>query len=102
MKHIVLTIGFLFATGLASLHAEATSKSNSRIAEFYQNFPGSDANKDGTLTVSEMREFILRKVRSSATSENYPPLKRLLKKAPEADLNKDGVLTKTELIKFLG
>ena len=83
------------------LHAETNSQNNSRVKEFYSNFPRSDANKDKVLTLTEMRAFILKKVKSSATSENYPPLKRMLKKAPESDLNKDGTLTKTELIKFL-
>ena len=81
--------------------AEVTSKNNSKVREFYANFPGSDADRNGVLSLTEMRTFIMKKVRSSATSENYPPLKRLLRRAPKADLNRDGVLTKTELIKYL-
>ena len=80
---------------------EANSANNDRIAEFYDNFPKSDADDNGVLTVAEMSTFIMAKVKSSATSKNFPPLKRLLKKAPEAALNQDGVLTKTELIKHL-
>lgn len=91
--------GVLFSCGLVS--AETNSSNNSKVKEFYRNFPGSDANKNGVLTVAEMRSFIISKVRSSATSKNYPPLKRLLKKEPSADLNNDGVLTKSELVKFL-
>ena len=98
-------IVFIFcALALASpalIHAEADSENNKRVKEFYTNFPGSDANRDKVLTLTEMREFILKKVKSSATSENYAPLKRMLKPAPDYDLNKAGVLTKTELIKFL-
>ncbi len=81
--------------------ADVTSKNNSKVMEFYRNFPGSDANKNGVLTLVEMRGFLESKLMSSATSENFLPLKNLLNKAPESDLNKDGVLTKTELIKFL-
>ena len=94
-----LLIVLAFGCGLA--HAETSSANNSKVKEFYSNFPESDANKDGVLTITEMRSFIMSKVRSSATSKNYPPLRRLLKKAPESDLNRDGVLTKTELIKYL-
>ena len=99
-KIVLLTCAIVLGT-CGSVFADANSENNSRIKEFYTNFPGSDANKDKVLTLTEMREFILKKVKSSATSENYAPLKRMLKKAPESDLNKDGTLTKTELIKFL-
>ena len=83
------------------VQAETSSNNNEKVKEFHKNFPGSDADDNGVLTVSEMRTFIMEKVLSSATSKNFPPLKRLLKKAPESDLNNDGVLTKTELIKYL-
>ena len=102
MFHKVVFLFCAIALGSSViLHAETNSENNPRVKEFYSNFPGSDANKDRVLTLTEMREFILKKVKSSATSENYAPLKRMLKKAPDSDLNKDGVLTKTELIKFL-
>ncbi|MDF1812967.1 MAG: hypothetical protein P1V20_12155 [Verrucomicrobiales bacterium] len=96
------SIIFCVIVGSSSVcHAETSSANNSKVKEFYNNFPGSDANNDGVLTVSEMRSFIVKKVRSSATSKNYPPLNRVLKKDPKSDLNGDGVLTKTELIKYL-
>jgi EF hand len=100
MKSIYSILACLFL-GVTTQAAEVSSKNNERVMEFYKNFPGSDANKNGVLTVSEMKSFLESRLLSSATSANYLPLKNLLNKAPEADLNKDGVLTKTELIKFL-
>jgi len=101
MKSIYSIFTCLFLGASISQAREVSSKNNGKVLEFYKNFPGSDANKDGVLTLVEMRGFLESKLMSSATSENFLPLKNLLNKAPEADLNKDGVLTKTELIKFL-
>ncbi|MDF1755957.1 MAG: EF-hand domain-containing protein [Verrucomicrobiales bacterium] len=101
MKVIFSILTCLCLSSAIVVQAETSSSNNSKVKEFYKNFPGSDADKNGVLTISEMRSFIMAKVRSSATSKDHPGLSRLLKKAPESDLNKDGVLTKTELIKYL-
>lgn len=84
------------------VEASPTSKSNSKVKKFYSLYPKSDANKDGTLTTSEMKGYLMRNISSSATSANSSSMRRFLSNAPAADINKDGVLKKVELIKYLG
>lgn len=81
--------------------AELTSKSNAKLAKVMKNFPKSDVNGDGTLTMSELRGFVSKKIKDGATSKKNPYLKRLLKEEKDADKNGDGVLTKAELLTHL-
>ncbi len=94
---------FVFAISFSSMveTRAATSKSDSKIREFYQRYPRSDTNRDGVLTIAEMRNYINKWTPAGMTSKSYPPLRLALSKSPASDLNKDGVLTKSELLRYL-
>lgn len=101
MKKLPILLAFLAMTAV-SAQAAPTSKTNSKIRQFLNHYPGSDANRDGTLTTAEMQSFLLRKISSSATSQNNASVRRFLANAPNSDLNRDGVLKKSEMITYLG
>lgn len=82
-------------------NAELNSKNNPKLAKVYKAFPKSDLNGDKTLTISELRGFVDKKIKDGATSSKNIYLKRLLKEEKDADKNSDGVLTKSELLAHL-
>lgn len=96
-------VAFLLLLGaspnLVSAEETRTSqtKTERRLASYLERHPGSDANKDGVLTLDEFRGY---RNSAEAVTDMEQRLARLLRRLPEADADGNGVLTIEELRAF--
>ncbi|MDF1814853.1 MAG: hypothetical protein P1V20_21800 [Verrucomicrobiales bacterium] len=98
MKLTISVLVILFAGCFFSRAAELSSENNYKLKAVYDALPKTDGNRDGILTLGELRSYVEMKFKDHATSRSNFYLGKFLKNEPESDQNHDGILTKSELL----
>lgn len=98
-KKTLIAILLLVTAGPIAAEEKQDRQGNTkaRLAEYLKQFPDSDTDGNGSLTLDEFKTFQQRRLANQNLQDR---LKEALNRFPQADTNKDGSLTREELRDF--